>query len=99
MGIFSRKMSTDRIIKRRKEKLKFLNKNLDTSEIEDGYFKNNSIMNTYVNYGKSKKTNTRKGHTNYRRKGAYGKANNYSAHDLRQISKEEDINNEKKSIN
>ena len=35
--------------------------------------------------GTSTKTNTRKGHSNYRRKGGFGSANNYAPKDARQL--------------
>ena len=38
-----------------------------------------------ITSGVSIKTNNRKGRASYRHKGAYGKANNYSRHDERQI--------------
>lgn len=47
--------------------------------------------------GTAKKTNSRKGHASYRHKGTYGKADEYSPHDLKQIeSMEQDLkeNNE-----
>jgi hypothetical protein len=35
--------------------------------------------------GRARKTNTRKGHASYRHKGSYGKADEYSPHDQKQI--------------
>lgn len=55
---------------------------------EDGYFENGSFLN--AEGGLSKKTNWRKGHSNYRRKGSYGKGMEYKPHDQRQIDKELD---------
>lgn len=90
MNRAERREKTEKIIKKRKEKLKYIYFN----EIEesDGYLKNNNLMNKYGSGGTSTKTNTRKGHASYRHKGMYGKANNYSAHDQRQLDKEKDFN-------
>ena len=47
--------------------------------------------------GTTKKTNSRKGHASYRHKGTYGKADQYTTHDQRQIdAMEQDLkeNNE-----
>ena len=88
-----RRKRTFHTINKRKEKLKnWVHRNLQKSieETEDGYFENNSIMNGYCGAGNPIKTNTRKGHSSYRHKGGYGPANNYSAHDKRQIEKEND---------
>jgi len=46
---------------------------------------NNNEMNAIMSKGTSTKTNTRKGHSNYRRKGGFGPANNYAPRDARQI--------------
>jgi hypothetical protein len=90
MNRAERRRRTKEIINKRKEKIKYLSY---SEEIEEGYLKNNNIMNKYGSGGTSTKTNTRKGHASYRHKGAYGKANNYSAHDQRQIDKEKDYEN------
>ena len=88
-----RRRRTKEIINKRKEKIKYLSYLKNAEEIEEGYLKNNNIMNKYGSAGTAIKTNTRKGHASYRHKGAYGKANNYSAHDQRQIDKEKDYEN------
>ena len=46
---------------------------------------NNNEMNAIMSRGTSTKTNTRKGHSNYRRKGGFGSANNYAPKDARQL--------------
>lgn len=52
-------------------------------EHKDGYLAKGH--NGYLSLGHKKKTNTRKGHASYRHKGAYGKADNYTKHDKKQI--------------
>jgi len=93
-----RRRLRERKIKQRKNLLKSLywwyRKDSINPKIEmpeDGYFENGSFLN--AEGGPSKKTNWRKGHSNYRRKGSYGKGMNYKPHDQRQIDKE--INQEK----
>lgn len=56
----------------------------------DGKFRNNSIANEYTHYGCELKTNRKKGHSNYRRKGAYGVAMDWKPHDQRQIDQWEE---------
>ena len=74
-------------IKHRSNLLFALNHWLDKDSFYYNYGKlaNNNEMNALTNRGKSVKTNTRKGHSNYRHKGGYGPANNYSPRDTRQI--------------
>lgn len=52
---------------------------------EPGYFANNNEMNKWGGAGRSQKTRIRHGHASYRHKGDYGKAMEYSPHDLRQV--------------
>jgi hypothetical protein len=62
------------------------------ADLENGYYKNNHEVSKAITRGKSKKTNTRKGHSSYRcTQGDYGKAKKYSPHDVRQLQK---MNNE-----
>lgn len=90
MNRAERRRRTREIIKKRKEKLKYIAPYSEKAqEIEEGYLKNNNEMNKYGSSGKAIKTNTRKGHASYRHKGAYGSANNYSAHDQKQIDRGE----------
>ena len=59
--------------------------------MENGYYKNNHEVSKAITGGKSKKTNTRKGHSSYRcTQGDYGKAKKYSPHDMRQMQKMND---------
>lgn len=52
----------------------------------DGYYKNSHEVAAALTGGRSKKTNTRKGHGSYRStQGAYGSANQYSPHDQKQL--------------
>ena len=66
---------------------------------EDGYFSNNNEVNAYMTSGKSKKTRVKNSHSNYRRKGGWGKTVQYKPYDLRQVEEMEDqlkeYNNEK----
>ena len=55
-----------------------------------GRFDNNSISNQYASYGHPRKTNRKKGHSNYRSKGAYGVAMDWKPHDRRQLDRDED---------
>lgn len=88
MNRAERRQRTKRIIKKRKDKLKYIAYYSEKAqELEDGYLKNNNEMNKYGSGGTAIKTNTRKGHASYRHNGAYGSANNYSAHDQRQIDR------------
>ena len=59
-------------------------------EMPLGKFDNNSISNQYASYGHPKKTNRKKGHSNYRSKGAYGVAMDWKPHDRRQLDRDED---------
>lgn len=52
---------------------------------ESGRFANNNEMNRWGKRGTAKKTKAKHGHASYRHKGAYGKAVDYSPHDLRQV--------------
>lgn len=52
---------------------------------EPGYFSNNNEMNKWGSAGRRKKTKIKNGHASYRHKGDYGKAIEYSPHDLRQV--------------
>ena len=56
---------------------------------EDGYLKNNNEMNRLMSNGRSEKTNHKKGHSNYRRSGRYGKGREWQPRDYKQI---EDMN-------
>ena len=58
---------------------------LITVDSEPGYFANNNEMNRWGSKGTAKKTKARNGHSSYRHKGAYGKAVDYSPHDLKQV--------------
>lgn len=66
------------------EAVHYLNKTL-----EDPDFKVGTLHKGHNGHlgmgGRAVKTNTRKGHSTYRHKGAYGPANNYKKHDRRQI--------------
>lgn len=63
---------------------------------DEGYFSNNNEMNKWGSAGRAKKTRTRHGHASYRHNGDYGKAMEYSPHDLRQV---EDMNNQEREMN
>ena len=54
---------------------------------QEGYFRNNNEMNAYCGMGRNPRTNTRKAHCPYRCNGGYGKANNYTRKDQRQIDR------------
>ena len=77
---------------------KYFSKNarfLDTEP--EGKFRNNSIANEYANYGKPRKTNRKKAHSNYRSKGGYGVAMDWKPQDRRQIdSWSDDIKGEER---
>ena len=62
--------------------------------VAPGYFANNNEINKFATRGQSKKTNSRKGHQNYRSRGTYGKAVNWKPHDLKQINSMDDQINE-----
>ncbi len=67
---------------------------LDTEP--EGKFRNNSIANEYASCGKSRKTNRKKGHANYRAKtGAYGAAMDWKPHDKAQLDA---MNDDEKDI-
>ena len=57
--------------------------------LEDPDFKEGTLHKGHNGHlgmgGKAVKTNTRKGHSTYRHKGAYGPADNYSRHDKQQV--------------
>ena len=76
-----------RKIMRRKKLYKSLNSSRYPNNIipKDGYFENGSLLN--AEGGLSKKTNWKKRHSNYRRKGGYGKGMDYKPHDQRQIDR------------
>ena len=75
-------------IKQRKSKILNVNPRMSEEKIKTPYLANSSEIGAYITYGKSVKTNTRKGHSSYRAKlGAYGVANNYSVRDKNSISK------------
>ena len=72
-------------IKQRSNLMKALNRWLDKDEFYYGKLANNNEMNAVMSRGKSVKTNTRMGHSNYRSKGGYGSATNYSPRDAKQV--------------
>lgn len=76
-------------IKQRSNLMKALNRWLDKDEFYYGKLANNNEMNAVMSRGISKKTNTRKSHSNYRHKGGYGSANSYSPRDAKQIEDSE----------
>jgi hypothetical protein len=85
-----RRRRRKRIINKR---IKLLNSIIDWSIVHPAIvntvcsskFSNNNEINRYVSAGASIKTNTRKGHSNYRRPGYFGPAKRYKTHDKRQI--------------
>ena len=90
-----RRQLTSNAIKRRRKKLialciEYPRYRAMLEEMEDGYFENNSISNASC-CGWARKTKARHASQNYRHKGRYGKAIQYSAHDKRQILKEGNI--------
>ena len=80
-----RRVNRKRKIKQRSNLLKAFDWWLDKDEFYYGKLSNNNEMNAIMSQGCSKKTNTRKSHSNYRHKGGYGSADNYSPRDTRQI--------------
>lgn len=58
---------------------------------QEGYFKNNNEMNAHCGMGRNPRTNTRKSHCPYRCNGGYGRANNYTRKDQRQIDRFKDM--------
>ena len=92
-----RRKNTFHKIKQRLELLKNLGrdksfcKNFD-NDVVKGKLENSSEVSARITGGCSKKTNRRKAHSNYRTKlGGYGKENNYSPHDQRQVDKANDF--------
>lgn len=95
-----RRNRTQRVIEKRKEKLKYLCKKSNPIEediICEGQLANNNDMNRFGGGGTKIKTNTRKSCASYRHHGGYGKANQYKAHDQRQLDQEKDQDYERKS--
>lgn len=90
-----RRNSREKKIKQRSNLLAALELWLDKDQ-DYSKLANNNEMNAVMSRGKSAKTNTRKGHSNYRRKGSFGPANNYCHRDARQI---ENMNNQIQDIN
>lgn len=69
-----------------KERLRKLKSLFNKEPKFDGMLRNNNEMNHLSNYGKPRKTNNRKRKSNYRcHTCGFGKADNYSPHDQRQI--------------
>lgn len=80
-----RRLNRNKKIKRRSNLLEALTWWLDKDEFYYGKLSNNNEMNAFMGKSRRAKTNTRKSHSNYRHKGGYGPANNYSPRDARQI--------------
>ena len=81
-----RRVNRKRKIKQRSNLLKAFDWLLDKDEFYYGKLSNNNEMNAIMSQGCSKKTNTRKSHSNYRHKGGYGSATNYSSRDAKQVA-------------
>ena len=96
MNRAERRERRNKKVKQRSDLIKALNRWLDKDESYYGKLANNNEMNAVMSRGKSIKTNTRKGHSNYRRKGSFGPANNYCHRDAKQI---ESMNSQIKDIN
>lgn len=82
-----RRKNTFKKIRERKELLEATDNYDDLKD--DGYLKNNNEMNRLMSNGRSEKTNHKKGHSNYRRSGRYGKGREWLPRDYKQI---EDMN-------
>ena len=81
-----RRVNHKRKIKQRSNLLKAFDWWLDKDEFYYGKLSNNNEMNAIMSQGRSKKTNTRKSHSNYRHKGGYGSATTYSPRDAKQVA-------------
>lgn len=90
-----RRVNRKRKIKQRSNLLKAFDWWLDKDEFYYGKLSNNNEMNALMGKSRRAKTNTRKSHSNYRHKGGYGPATNYSPRDARQI---EDMDNQIKDL-
>ena len=82
-------------IKQRSNLLQALNRMLDKDNYYYGKLANNNEMNALMTQGTRQKTNTRKSHSNYRRKGGFGSADNYSHRDAKHM---EDMDEQIKSL-
>ena len=57
----------------------------EQKHIADGKLANGHEVSAALTQGHSRKTNTRKSHSDYRSKGGFGEANKYTPHDKRQM--------------
>ena len=80
-----RRLNRSKKIKQRSTLLETFAWWLDKDNYDYGKLANNNEMNAFMGKSRRAKTNTRKSHSNYRHKGGYGPANNYSPRDTRQM--------------
>ena len=90
-----RRLNRSKKIKQRSTLLEAFAWWLDKDHYDYGKLANNNEMNAIMSRGCSKKTNTRKSHSNYRHKGGYGSATNYSQRDAKQVA---DMNDQIKDL-